>query len=336
MRRSMLGIMMLAIVLVVSSCGSGSGGTKDGGASASPAAQSVKPSPEPTESAFPRDITSAGKMLTIQKQPLKVGVASWTFMEMMFLFDVPSVGLTVPFAAAKSSLESEVYKPYADKFKELKVVGESAQVNLESMLAYAPDVIVAGSKTNAAIKDQLEKIAPTVWVDEEKINVRQDWQQVVSLFGNVLGQEKRAKDAIDQFAAKQNEGKAKLAAHNGESVMFAQVREKAVYVMSADSLPQYYKGLDLTPPSDKGMAATAMITLEGLSAINPDHLVLGYFNWTDKFLPALTDDWQKSEVWKSLKAVKNNHVYGINGELALGIGPIGQTYGINALVNAVK
>ncbi|WP_135549380.1 ABC transporter substrate-binding protein [Paenibacillus cymbidii] len=79
-----------------------------------------------------------------------------------------------------------------------------------------------------------------------------------------------------------------------------------------------------------------MITLEGLSAINPDHLVLGYFNWTDKSLPALTDDWQKSEVWKSLKAVKNNRVYGINGELALGIGPIGQTYGIDAVVNAMK
>lgn len=336
MRKSMLGIMMLAIVLVFAACGSASESSKEEQSAADGASQSVKPSPEAAATAFPRDIASAGGPVTIQKQPMKVGLASWTFMEMLFPFDVPSAGLTVPFAAAKSSLESELYKPYANKFKELKIVGENAQVNLEALLAYGPDVIVAGSKTNAAIKAQLEQIAPTVWVDEDKINVRQDWQQVVALLGSILGQEKRAQEVIDQFAAKQNEGKQKLAARSGETVLFVQVREKAVYVMNAASLPQYYNGLGLTPPDEKNMPTTSQVTLEGLSVINPDHLVLGYFNWTDKSLPALTDEWQNSEVWKSLKAVKNNHVYALNGELALGIGPIGQTYGIDTVVNAMK
>ncbi|RKN75999.1 hypothetical protein [Paenibacillus ginsengarvi] len=62
--------------------------------------------------------------------------------------------------------------------------------------------------------------------------------------------------------------------------------------------------------------------------------MLGFFNYTNK-APALTEEWQKSEVWKSLKAVKNNHVYSLNGELAMGLGPIGQQYGLETLIQAM-
>jgi iron complex transport system substrate-binding protein len=157
----------------------------------------------------------------------------------------------------------------------------------------------------------------------------------VNVIGSVLGQEKLAGELSANFAAKQKEGKQKLAAKNGESILFVQVREKAIYVMQPKGLGIYYEGLGLTSPNFAAdMPANGQITLEGLSVINPDHLVLGYFNYTNK-AEALTDEWQKSEVWKSLKAVKQNHVYSINGELALGLGPIGQMYGLEALIKAM-
>ncbi len=340
MKKHVFTSMLIAILLLLSACGSKSGQANENSlpASTTTPTTSATPTGQATEpaAAFPRDIDSAGSTLTIKEQPKKVALATWTLLELLFPFDLPSGGVTLPFAAANSSLGSDVYKPYVDKFDELKIVGESTKVNLEAMLAYGPDVIIGASKSNQDIKPQLEQIAPTALYDEEKLSIRTDWPQILTWMGGVLGQEERAQEVIDNFMAKQEEGKTKLASRNGETVLFVQVREKAVYVMSAPSLPQYYEGLGLTPPDLSIVDGNGQISLEGLSQINPDHLFLGFFNWTDKSLGALTDEWEQSGVWKSLKAVKSNHVYSFNGELAFGIGPIGQSYGIDAVVYALK
>jgi len=341
MKKHVFTSILIVILLLLSACGSKSGQANESSPAAGSAAApttSASPSGQANEpaAAFPRDVDNAGTTVTIKDQPKKVALANWTLLELLFPFDLPSGGVTLPFAAANSSLGSDVYKPYADKFGELKIVGESTKVNLEAMLAYGPDVIIGASKSNQDIKPQLEQIAPTVLYDEEKLSIRTDWPQILTWMGGVLGQEERAQEVTDNFTAKQEEGKAKLAGRNGETVLFVQVREKAVYVMSAPSLPQYYAGLGLTPPDLSIVDGNGQISLEGLSQINPDHLFLGYFNWTDKSLGALTDEWEQSGVWKSLKAVKDNHVYSFNGELAFGIGPIGQSYGIDAVVDSLK
>lgn len=341
MRKSILGICVLILMLVLAACTSNNGNKEAGSsteATASPSA-STQQSEQPSAAApaFPRQVESAGGAITIEKQPLKIGLASWQLVEMLLPFDLSSAAITLPFASANSVLESDALKPYVDKFDQLEIVGEDTKVNLETMLAYAPDVIIAGSNTNKEIKAQLEQIATTVWIDEEKINIRNSWPEVVTLIGNIIGQEERAKEVIERFAALQQEGKEKLATHSGETVLFVQVREKAVYVMPPSGLTRYYEGLGLTPPPNtENLPAYGQITLEGLSEINPDHLFLGHFNYTNKSLAALTDDWQNSEVWKSLKAVKNNRVYPLNGELSLGLGPIGQTYGLETIIASMK
>ncbi|WP_246132133.1 ABC transporter substrate-binding protein [Paenibacillus hemerocallicola] len=343
MSRKAIGMFaMIFMILLAAACSSsqqaqepndtaaGSGDTA-AGAAAQPKEASK------TDDTFPRKVESAGGGVTIEKRPQKVALASWQLVEMMLPFDQPSVGVTLPFAAANSVLESEQLKPHVDKFKEFKIVGEGTKVNLEALLSYGPNLIIAGSKTNLAIKEQLEQIAQVVWIDEESINTRTEWPKVVSLIGSFLGQEKRAAELIEKFAATQKAGKQKLAVRQGESVLFVQVRDKAVYVMQPNTLLPYYDGLGLTlPKTSENMPANGQITLEGLSVINPDHLVLGYFNYTNKSLAALTDEWEKSEVWKSLKAVKEKQVYALNGELAMGLGPIGQQYGLESIIKAME
>lgn len=92
----------------------------------------------------------------------------------------------------------------------------------------------------------------------------------------------------------------------------------------------------IAPPESADIAEGAELSLEGLAALDPDHLFLGYFNYGDKSVPALTDQWEDSEVWSRLKAVENNHVYAINGELALGYGPIGNSYGVGEVLKALE
>ncbi|WP_167278929.1 ABC transporter substrate-binding protein [Paenibacillus lupini] len=129
--------------------------------------------------------------------------------------------------------------------------------------------------------------------------------------------------------------KEKLADLDG-NVAFVQVRENEVYLQGTAYLKPYYEGMGLKAPTSDAMSEGEKLSLEGLSALDPDYLFLGYFNYSDKTLPAATDQWENSEVWKKLKAVSNNHVYSINGELALGYGPIGNNYGVKAILDSLQ
>lgn len=207
-------------------------------------------------------------------------------------------------------------------------------MNLEALLQYEPDLILAGSITNKEIAEQLSQIAPMVMIDEEKTNVWTDWQGVITQFGEILGQEELAEQTIDTFTAKVEQAKQQLNSVEG-TVAYVQVREKTIWLQGMSYTGEYYEPLGLTAPEEaKGDGME--LSLEGLSAIDPDHLFLGYFNYNDSSLPALSDEWEQSEVWKKLKAVQKNQVYGINGELAYGYGPISRSSGVEAIVDALK
>ncbi|WP_231594455.1 ABC transporter substrate-binding protein [Paenibacillus algorifonticola] len=259
----------------------------------------------------------------------------WGYIESILLFDLKTVGLALPFTKENSSLESDNYKPFVDKIDEVVVVGENTTVNMESLLEYSPDLIIAGSAINAEVTDQLEKIATTVVVDEAQTDVWTNWPALVTKFGEILGQEDVATDFIAGFENKIKDAKEKLADVDG-NVAFLQIRDKVAYLGGTKTLTPYYeKGLGLKAPDDSVMEQGAEMSLEGLAELNPDYLFLGYFNYNNPSMAAVSDEWEKSEVWKKLKAVESGQVYGFNGALGMGYGPIGQSYGIDAVVEAL-
>ncbi|MEF2964222.1 ABC transporter substrate-binding protein [Paenibacillus sp. M1] len=330
---------LICLVFLVSACSGGGSRQNQAGApqgNASPPQQEQENGGnEESGGAFPRTITDAQGKVTIEKKPEKVAVVHWGYNDAILIFDVPSVALALPFTYKQSVLHTETYKLYVDKIKDLEIVGENTEVNLEQLLAYEPDLIIAGGTLNQEIGEQLSAIATTVFIDETKDDVWTNWPAVIAKIGEILGQEERAAEYIGQFNEQILTAKEKLSGVNG-TVAFVQVREKAVYLQGTNYLGRYYDELGLTAPEDPVMAEGAEMSLEGLYQLNPDHLFLGYFNYTDESLPALTDEWEKGSVWGSLNSVKNGHVYPINGELALGYGPIGQSYGIQAIVEALQ
>lgn len=334
-------IAMLLFALFLSACGS-----NDNNSQASPPASDAAPSAsEPAASgpvaseapAFPRTIQDANGEVTIKEQPKKVAVVHWGYGDSILLFDIPSIGLALPFTEQQSTLHTDSYKPYVDKAQELKIVGENTQVNLEELLNYGPDLIIAGNAINKDIAGDLSKIATTVLIDEQTTDVWSNWPALVTKFGEILGQEDTAAKYVADYDALLADARAKLANLDG-TVAFLQVRDKTVWLQGTNYTKQYYEGMDLKPPvADKfDMSEGAELSLEGLSVLDPDYLVLGYFNYSDKSMAALTDEWEKNPVWSKLKAVQNNHVYGIDGQLALGYGPIGNSYGVKAVLEALS
>ncbi|WP_341280765.1 ABC transporter substrate-binding protein [Paenibacillus sp. FSL H8-0537] len=220
---------LLSLILFLSAC-SGHAGSNNGGAPS----PSLSPSPsavrgQDKSAAFPRTIEAANGSIVIEKQPERIAVVHWGYIESILLFDLKTVGLALPFTKESSSLESDNYKPYVDKIDELVVVGENTTVNMESLLEYAPDLIIAGNAINAEVTDQLEKIATTVVVDEAQTDVWTNWPVLVTKFGEILAQEDVATDFIAGFENKIKDAKEKLADVEG-NVAFLQIRDKVAYL----------------------------------------------------------------------------------------------------------
>ncbi len=287
------------------------------------------------QAAYPRTVTDARGSVVLKSPPKKVALVHWGLTDDLLVFDLDSIAVTLPFTKERSSLGSEIYKPYVDKHAQIEIVGENTQVNLEVLLAYGPDLIIAGSDTNKDILDRLPAIATTVVLDEAATNVFQDWRSVITRFGEILGQEDVAKQYIADFDAKVADAKSKMGKVDG-TVAFIQVREKQVWLQGTAYLTEYYDGFGLTPLSGDTAEEGAELSLEGLSVLDPDYLFLGYFNMEDTSLPALTDEWESSQVWKKLKAVQNGHVYGFNGQIAFGFGPISKSYGVDEIGKALR
>ncbi|SFT26847.1 iron complex transport system substrate-binding protein [Paenibacillus sp. BC26] len=326
-------IALLSLALILSAC---SGSKNNGASNTAPSDEAEQSSNTTSASAFPRTIEAANGKIEIAKKPERVAVVHWGYADSILLFDLKSAALALPFTEKSSALHTDSYKPYVDKLGELVIVGENTTVNMEALLSYKPDLIIAGNAINAEITDQLEKIATTVVIDEAVTDIWSNWQALVTKFGDILGQEDVAKQYIDNYNANLQTAKEKLAKVEG-TVAFIQVRNNAVWLGGTKYLTQYYgSGLGLKAPTDPAMEEGVELSLEGLSKLNPDHLFLGYFNYVDKSLPAMTDDWEKSAVWNSLNAVKNKQAYAINGELAMGYGPIGNSYGVQAVLEALE
>lgn len=326
---------MFSLLLLLSAC-SNNVNSGNNGAAASPSPAAPQQEAAATEApAFPRTIEAANGSIEIARKPERVAVVHWGYVDSLLLFDLPSAGLALPFTKDTSSLGTDTYKPYVDRIGELAIVGENTTVNLEALLAYGPDLIIAGNAVNAEITEQLEKIATTVVIDETATDVWSNWPALVTEFGHILGQEEVAEQFISGYQAKVADAKAKLADVQG-NVAFLQVRNNAVYLGGTKYLTQYYdQGIGLTAPDDPAMAEGAEMSLETLAALDPDHLVLGYFNYDSPETASLTDEWEQTEVWKKLKAVQSGQTYSVNGVLAMGYGPLANTYGVEAVLEAL-
>lgn len=287
-----------------------------------------------TESAFPRTVASFGGDVTIAERPHRVAVVHWGYTDSLLLFDLEAEAFALPFSEKQSLLGTDEYKAYADKVSNIQIVGENTEVDLEKLTAFDPDLIIAGNKTNEKVLPELSKIATTVVIDESKTDIWRDWPALVTAFGDILGQEQTAANYIAGYKAELAAAKDRLAGLEG-TVAFLQVRDKTVYTQGSDLLTDYYEGMGLRAPDGDIGKNGAELTLEGLSALDPDYLFLGYFNYHDSTLAAFTDTWKDSPVWKNLKAVKNNHVYDVDGQMVLGYGPIDRRAGVKVISDAL-
>lgn len=187
---------------------------------------------------------------------------------------------------------------------EAAILGYSMQdtMDVEAIMSVDPDLIII-STVQEKMYEQLKAIAPTVMVQNEALN----WKQDIRNMAKVFEREEQAEAWIDAYEKK--------AMHIGNNIKEA-YGEDTTYVAILASGGQFfvfsgagfgdllYKDLGLGVPA--GMPSQSdislpVVTYEGLAQIDADYI---FAIATDESLQEL----QSSSIWNGMRAVKDHHV----------------------------
>ncbi len=321
-------LLMLSLTLLISACSpyQGSSATSSNGTSGNNAP--ITEVAQSTESAVQERVV---------KHPWGETVIKGDPQHIISLFPAATDYLLalgiVPQAASSNEEGSDQFPTYlSDQLQGKENLGWQVDPNYESILAAEPDLII-GQDFMSDAYDSLSKIAPTLLA--EKL---QDEQGIIRMktsllhMGDMLGKTDQAKQVIEEYEKKAAEAREKIKQSiGGETVMFLRLSDKEVRYYSKRNYEVLYDDLGLTPPVSIPDPTDSMkvISMESLPSINPDHIFLLSSDENE------TTELQKTAVWKSLNAVKNNNVYIVDYGLWFQGpgGPIGQTKIIDEAVN---
>ncbi|WP_088044230.1 iron-hydroxamate ABC transporter substrate-binding protein [Bacillus sp. EAC] len=191
----------------------------------------------------------------------------------------------------------------------LKDAAEVSDENLEKIIELNPDLIIG--LDNVKNLDKLKEIAPTVVYTYGKVDYLTQQIEI----GKLLNKEKEAQAWVDDFKARAaktgEEIKAKIGADATVSVV--EKFDKQLYVYGNNwgrGTEILYQEMKLKMP--KKVEENALkpgyfaISLEVLPEFMGDYVIFSKFDKSDTSV-------EKTDTYKNIPAVKNNHVFEVNG-----------------------
>ncbi|NQX70297.1 ABC transporter substrate-binding protein [Paenibacillus alba] len=304
-----LGVMLLFSTLLAA-CGTKA--KEDTAAKGTPAAAASTPAASakaadaaPTTRVF-KDLL--GHEVTIPTNPKRVIVDQ--FMGHLLALGVKPVG------AASYQFDAAFLKEPAAGVENI-----GNPVSKEKMLALNPDLIILQDE-GAAVKmyDDLSKIAPTIvlsYAGADSQNVLEQLRQI----GDIVGKKQEAEQWITKYEAKAKQYREQVAKVIGPEKTFSIVelwaKQTVVYGKNfGRGGYNLYDALQLSPPK---AVKTEMfdqnknwleVTMESLPKYVGDYIFLTANAGENS--AARLKELMDNPVWKSLPAVKNNHVYQMN------------------------
>ncbi|OPJ55857.1 iron-hydroxamate ABC transporter substrate-binding protein [Alkalithermobacter paradoxus] len=191
-----------------------------------------------------------------------------------------------------------------ETLKGATILGYSMQdtMDVEGIMNLNPDLIII-STVQEKMYDQLSNIAPTVMIQLEAL----DWKEDVKVLGKLFNKEEVAQEWLDNYNTKANEVGTKIKDKNGENISYLSFLASGgqFYVFDGAGFGSVlYQDMGLSRP--QGMPKQSdislpVVTYEGLASIKADYIfVLG----TNEDLNVL----EENAIWNSLPAVKEGKV----------------------------
>ncbi|MFP7233007.1 iron ABC transporter substrate-binding protein FeuA [Bacillus subtilis] len=202
---------------------------------------------------------------------------------------------------------------FPDMFKDItdkaEPTGEKMEPNIEKILEMKPDVILASTKFPEKTLQKISTAGTTIPVS----HISSNWKENMMLLAQLTGKEKKAKKIIADYEQDLKETKTKINEKAKDSkALVIRIRQGNIYIYPEQVYfnSTLYGDLGLKAPDEvKAAKAQELISLEKLSEMNPDHIFVQFFDDENADKPDALKDLEKNPIWKSLKAVKEDHVY---------------------------
>lgn len=332
--------LMLGLALLLSAC-SGTGNVPtNGGAAVANSQQTAQQTAEaaastareatqqPIKQQWPRTyVDGTGKEVVIKKQPERIVVTHFGMMEYFFALETPPIASTL---ADRMLSSFETLKPYA-KTASVKDIGEVTTPNLELMATLDPDMIVAFSGTHNDVYEDLNHISTVVMINNTE---ERSWSETLREYAKLIGKEQLAETYISNLEALMSETRQKLDAYKDKTVTFLRPAGDGTFYALDDNDVSYVfdqeKGLGLKSPGQYKLDGE-VVSLEGITVLDPDYIfIVDHLDNQETSMAELS----KSSVWKSLKAVKENHVYPLDVSVSTK-GPLAVHYTTTQLLQSL-
>ncbi|WPL42529.1 iron-hydroxamate ABC transporter substrate-binding protein [Priestia megaterium] len=194
--------------------------------------------------------------------------------------------------------------------KKLKGVEEVSEENLEKIIELKPDLIIGLSTTKNI--DKLKKIAPTVTYTYDKVDYLTQHVEI----GKLLNKEKEAQSWVDDFKKRAAKAGSDIKAKIGEDATVSVIEnfDKQFYVFGNNwgrGTEILYQEMKLKMPEK----VKKMALKDGYYAISPEVLpeYAGDYLIFSKNQDGDTS-FEKTDTYKNIPAVKNNHVFEANAK----------------------
>jgi iron complex transport system substrate-binding protein len=194
--------------------------------------------------------------------------------------------------------------------EEMKDVEEVSDESLEKIIELEPDLIIGLS--NIKNVDKLSEIAPTVTYTWGKLDYLTQHLEI----GKLLNKEKEAQAWIDEFKANAEAAGEEIRAKIGEDATVSVIESygKDLYVFGenwARGTEILYQAMKLKMPEKVKEVALESgyyaLSAEVLPEYAGDYVILSKYSDADTA-------YQETETYKNIPAVKNGHVYEMNGQ----------------------
>lgn len=191
-----------------------------------------------------------------------------------------------------------------DTLKGAEILGYSMQdtMDVEAVMNLNPDLIVI-STVQEKMYDQLSEIAPTVMIQLEALN----WKDDVKAFAKVFNKEDAANKWLADYEAKAKEAGDKIKSEYGEDTTYLSFLASGGQFFVFDGAgfgSVLYEDMGLAKPQgmpEQSDISLPVVTYEGLASIKADYI----------FAIATAEDLAQLEsnaIWNSLPAVKEGKV----------------------------
>lgn len=256
-----------------------------------------------------RQVTDAdGKTQVVPAQPKRVVVLSEIDLDTALTLGLQPVG-TVN-GRGQGTLPRYLLNKVG---KDIAVVGDLDNPNLERLIDLEPDLILTG-QTKPELLTLLQEIAPTVVTG----NWGDSWKEIFNRSAHVLNRDAVGKAFLAQYDARLQEARSKLAKHQGERLSIVRWNPKGPsYMHGGTFASSVVEEMGLARPThqigDKTPHSPAL-SLESLNLLDGDWLVIGTLSASGDAVDAMKQA-EQTPAFQQLNAIRGKRFGAVDGSL---------------------